>query len=164
MPSEVPTTVRARPRKARLVCWIVAPLVVIVFSLVATGLRGSTGAGKGVFEAGDQLAMVGLGILGALGILLFTRPRVEADVREVRVRNVLGSYDLPWEVVREVKFNRGAPWVTLDLQDDDVVAVMAVQATDKEYAVTAVRGLRALLAANRAAHAGNSPIQESGAT
>jgi hypothetical protein len=152
MPSEAPAPVRARPRKARVVCWIVAPLVLVVFSLVATGLRGSTGEGEGVFQAGDQLAMVGLGILGALGILLFTRPRVEADVTGVRVRNVLGYYDLPWEVVREVKFNRGAPWVTLDLQDDDVVAVMAVQATDKEYAVTAVRGLRALLAANRAAH------------
>jgi hypothetical protein len=148
-----PQVVRARPRKARLVCWIAAAAVVVVFSLVATGLRGSTGEGKGVFEAGDQLAMVGLGFLGALGILLFTRPRVEADVHRVRVRNVIGSYDLPWEVVREIKFNRGAPWVTLDLQDDDVVAVMAVQATDKEYAVTAVRGLRALLAANRAAHA-----------
>jgi hypothetical protein len=152
MPSDAPAPVRARPRKARVVCWIVAPLVLVVFSLVATGLRGSTGEGEGVFQAGDQLAMVGLGILGALGILLFTRPRVEADSTGVRVRNVLGSYELPWEVVREVKFNRGAPWVTLDLQDDDVVAVMAVQATDKEYAVTAVRGLRALLAANRVAH------------
>jgi hypothetical protein len=60
------------------------------------------------------------------------------------VRNLLGFYDLPWEVVRAVKFNRGAPWVTLELEDDDVVAVLAVQAADKEYALRAVRGLRAL--------------------
>src|SRR5690349_6157663 len=112
-PAEQPRTVRARPRKARVVCWIVAPLVAVVFAAVATGLRGSTGDGQGVFQGGDQLAMVGLGILGALGILLFTRPRVDADVHGVRVRNVIGSYDLPWEVVREIKFNRGAPWVTL---------------------------------------------------
>jgi hypothetical protein len=145
----VTEVVRVRPRKARVVCWIAAAAVVAVFSVVATGLRGSTGEGRSVFQAGDQLAMVGLGVLGALAILLFTRPRVEADARGVRVRNVIGSYDLPWEVVRAVRFNRGAPWATLDLQDDDVVAVMAVQAADKEYAVEAVRGLRRLLDAHR---------------
>jgi Bacterial PH domain len=132
-----------------VVCWVAAVAVFVVFALVATGLRGSTGEGRGVFEAGDQLAMVGLGALGALAVLLLTRPRVEADARGIRVRNVIGFYDLPWEVVRGVRFNRGAPWATLDLADDDVVAVMAVQAADKEYAVEAVRALRTLLEAHR---------------
>jgi Bacterial PH domain len=147
-PPQVPLVVRARPRRARVVCWLAAVAVVVVFSLVATGLRGTTGEGGAAFQSGDQLAMVGLGVLAALGILMFTRPRVEADARGVRVRNIIGSYDLPWEVVRAVRFNRGAPWVTLDLQDDDVVAVMAVQAADREYALAAVRGLRSLLAAS----------------
>jgi hypothetical protein len=148
--------VRARPRKARVVCWIAAGAVVVVCSLVATGLRGPTGDGHAVFQAGDQYAMVGLGLVGALAILMFTRPRVEADARGVRIRNVVGSYDLPWEVVRAVRFNRGAPWATLDLQDDDSVAVMAVQAADKQYAVEAVQGLRTLLAEHRAANAAQS--------
>jgi Bacterial PH domain len=148
--------VRARPRKARVVCWVAAVAVVAVFALVATGLRGPTGEGRGVFQAGDQIAMVGLGVLGALAILLFTRPRVEADSRGIRVRNVIGSYDLPWGVVRAVRFNRGAPWATLDLEDDDVVAVMAVQAADKKYAVEAVRGLRTLLAAHRGEISGSA--------
>ena len=47
-------------------------------------------------------------------------------------------------MVRAVRFGRGAPWATLELQDDDVVSVMAVQAADKEYAVEAIRVLRAL--------------------
>jgi Bacterial PH domain len=80
-------------------------------------------------------------------VLTLTRPRVEADAEGIRVRNLLGSYELPWAVVRAVRFGRGAPWATLDLRDDDVVAVMAVQAVDKQYAVDAVRGLRALHAA-----------------
>jgi len=37
--------------------------------------------------------------------------------------------------------------------DDEVVGMLAVQAADKEYAVQAVRSLRTLLEANRAAHA-----------
>jgi hypothetical protein len=104
-----------------------------------------------VFQRGDQVAMIGLGVLAAAGILMFTRPRVEADGAGVRVRNIVGSYELPWDLVREVRFSRGAPWASLELTDDDVVAVMAVQAADKERAVEAVRSLRALLAAHRQA-------------
>jgi hypothetical protein len=85
----------------------------------------------------------------ALGVLLFTRPRVWADRQGIRVRNVLGSYELPWEVVRAVRFNASSPWATLDLADDDTVAVMAIQRSDKDSALTAIRGLRALLAAHQ---------------
>ncbi|MQA24401.1 MAG: PH domain-containing protein [Micromonosporaceae bacterium] len=143
--TQTPDVVRARPRRAAAVCWIAAIAVVVVFSVVATGLRGGT-EGGGVFGAADQVAMVGLGLLGALGILSFTRPRAEADKNGIRVRNVVGSYDLPWDVVRAVRFGRGAPWASLELVDDDVVAVMAIQAADKEHAVEAVRQVRRLLA------------------
>jgi hypothetical protein len=148
--TEVPAVVRYRPRRIRLVCWVAAPITVGLFTVIALGLRGSTGDGQGVFEAGDQWAMIGLGVLAALGILRFARPRVEADGDGLRVRNVIGGYDLPWELVRSVRFGRGAPWATLDLADDDVVAVMAIQAADKEHAVVAVRALRALHAAHHA--------------
>ena len=98
--------------------------------------------------------MIVLGVLGALGILMFTRPRVEADERGIRIRNLVGGYDLPWDVVRSVQFTRGAPWASLELRDDDLIPMMAIQATDKKYALEALRGLRALLAA---AQAGEEP-------
>ena len=146
------TTVKARPVKATRVAWVLAVLVVAVFTAVGTTLRGATDSGKGVFQAGDQFAMIGLGVLAALGILMFTRPRVEADARGIRIRNLIGSYDLPWDVVRSIEFRRGSPWASLELRDDDVIAIMAVQAADRAHAVAAVRGLRALLAASRAEH------------
>jgi hypothetical protein len=130
---------------------ILAVLVFAIFAVVATALHGATDSGKGVFQTSDQMAMIGLGVLGALGILAFTRPRVRADERGIHIRNVIGGYDLPWEVVRSVQFHKGAPWASLELQDDDVVALMAVQAADKGQAVATVRALRALLAAHRAA-------------
>jgi hypothetical protein len=141
--------VRSRPVKATRVAWVLAALVVAVFTAVGTTLRGATDSGRGVFQAGDQVAMIALGVLAALGILLFTRPRVDADERGIRVRNVIGSYDLPWDVVRSIEFRRGSPWASLELRNDDVVAIMAVQAADRAKAVTAVRGLRALLVASR---------------
>jgi Bacterial PH domain len=148
-------TVVIRPRKVRRVCWVLAPSVALLFAVLATLLRGPTGGdSEGVFQPGDQIAMIVLGLLAGAAILVFTRPKVVADERHIRVQNVLGGYDLPWSVVRRIRFDKGNPWVSLELEDDEVVAVMAVQAADKEHAVAATRQLRALLAA---AHAAASP-------
>ncbi len=149
MTDELPAVLRVRPRRIRVVVWIAAPLVVVVCTLLALGLRGSFNDTGAAFETADQVAMVVLGVLAALGLLIFARPWVEADAAGVRVRNLLGYYDLPWDEVRAIRFNRGVPWVTLELADDEVVSVLAVQATDKEHAIRAVRGLRALHAAAR---------------
>lgn len=138
------SVVTVRPRRIRLVCWVSAVALLVVFSAGAASLHGSTGDGYGSFQRGDQLAMVGLGLFGALGILLFTRPRVVADARGVRVRNVIGSHELPWEVIRGVRFDRGAPWASLELHDDDLLPMVALQAADKERAVEGVRALRRL--------------------
>ena len=83
-------------------------------------------------------------LLAAGASLLLARPSLEADDSGVRVRNLFGTVDLPWAVIRGVRFNRGSPWVTLDLHDDDLISVLALQAADKEHAVRAVRALRDL--------------------
>ncbi|GAB1641621.1 hypothetical protein KRMM14A1259_20440 [Krasilnikovia sp. MM14-A1259] len=133
-----------RPRRIRWVAGAAAVAVVVLFTVLSFGLHGATGDGFGRFERGDQSAMVGLGVLIALGILAFTRPRVSADAAGVKVRNVIGGYDLPWSVVRAVRFDRNSPWATLELHDDETVSVHALQAADREYAVEGVRTLRAL--------------------
>ncbi|MEW2379943.1 PH domain-containing protein [Micromonospora sp. NPDC047812] len=143
-------SVHLRPRRIRVVCWASAAVLFVVFSLLATSLSGATGNGYGSFQRGDQIAMVGLGVLGALAVLIFTRPRVDANASGVRVRNVVGSYELPWEVVRGVRFDRGAPWASLELHDDDLLPMVALQAADKERAVEGVRALRRLHQAHQA--------------
>jgi hypothetical protein len=141
--------VRLRPRRLRMMCWVLAPSVVVVFTALGLALHGSTGEGAATFQRGDSFAMIGLGVLGALVILLFTRVRVEADARGIRVRNVVGSYNLPWEVVRAVRFDRGSPWASLELHDDELVPMIALQAVDKDSAVAGVRALRALREAHQ---------------
>jgi len=149
-----PAAVRVRPRRIRLVCWILAPALFLMFSLLSIGLHGPTGSGAATFQRGDQLAMVGLGVLGGALVLLFTRPRVEADAHGVRVRNVIGSYDLPWNAVRAVRFDRGSAWANLELQDDELVPILALQVVDRELAVDGVRALRALHSAHQERPAG----------
>ena len=150
-----------RPRRLRRVCWVLAPVVVVFLAVLGALLRGPVGGGptSGVFKGGDQVAMIVLGFLAGGAILLFTRPRVVADPQHIEVRNVIGSHTLPWSVVRGIVFERGNPWVSLDLEDDDTLAVMAVQAADKEHAVAAVRALRALHAASRDPRAAASPAE-----
>ncbi len=135
------------PRRLVRVCRAAAAVLVLVFAAVAVALR--FGPDAAVFGVADQVAMVLLGVLGAAAVLSLTRVRVEADTSGVRVRNVVGEKVLPWQVVREVRLDPGASWASLDLQDDDTVALLAVQANDGERAVRAVLALRALLAASR---------------
>nr|BFE69696.1 hypothetical protein GCM10020092_029970 [Actinoplanes digitatis] len=137
-------TVVFRPRRIRWVVGATAAAVVVLFTVLSFGLHGSTGDTMGQFQRGDQGAMIGLGVLIGLGILAFTRPRVIADAAGVKVRNVLGGYELPWSAVRAVRFDRNSPWASLEMLDDDTVPVHALQAVDKEYAVEGVRALRAL--------------------
>ncbi|WP_157441612.1 MULTISPECIES: PH domain-containing protein [Actinoplanes] len=139
-----------RPQKIRWVAGTLALGVVVLFTVLSFGLHGQGGfenagqVGSGSFQRGDQAAMVGLGVLIGLGILAFCRPRVTADDQGVHVRNVVGGYDLPWAVVRAVRFDRNSPWAQLELLDDEQVSIHALQAVDKDYAVDGVRSLRAL--------------------
>jgi Bacterial PH domain len=145
-----------RPKRVRVVAWIAAVAILAVFSAIATALTGPTGEGNAVFRPGDQAAMIGLGVCGALGALAFARPRVWATEQGIRVRNVFQTLELPWNVVRSVRFDAGHPWAQLELEDDDTVSLLAIQAVDKEYAVDAIRGLRRLHAAYVTAGAGPS--------
>jgi hypothetical protein len=137
-----PPVVRARPVRLRRICAGTAAVVLAVFTVAAVLLpAGSAGA---AFGRADQVALLGIGVLVAAGVLLVGRPTLEADARGLRVRNILGSHDLPWGLVRAVSFRDGSPWASLDLVDDETVALMAVQAGDGERALATVRALRRL--------------------
>ncbi len=133
---------QVRPRRALRAAILSAVVLVAVFSVVAALLRETpTGV---YFRVADQVAMVLLGVLLAGGALLFARPRLRADAEGVEVRNLLATHRLPWALVQEVSFPDGASWARLELPDDEYVAVMAIQAADRQHAVTALRRLREL--------------------
>lgn len=144
-----PDALVIRPRKLLIVCRAVALVLVLVFGVVAYLLpRGSAGGQQ--FGLPDQIAFFCIGLLLAWAALQFTRVRVEADATGIRVRNYVGDKVLPWQVVAAVRFEDGAPWASLDLQDDDTVALLALQANDGKQTVEAVLALRELLVASRA--------------
>jgi hypothetical protein len=132
-----------RPRRVRIACAIGAACIFVLFTIIGVALTNAT------FKPGDKYAMIGLGVVFAAGILLIARPRVQADAEGITVRNIIGGYRLPWAAIRQVRFDRGQPWLYLELENDDAVAVLAVQAVDKELAVAVVRNLRLLHAEAR---------------
>lgn len=135
-------TFQARPHKARVIAVAVAVLFVAVFVVVAVLLpHESTGVN---FYVSDQVAMIGIGLVLALGSLWFARPRLRADGDGVEVRNMLGTHRYPWTQVEAVSFPDGSPWARLELPDDEYVPIVAVQAIDGERAVTAMREIRRL--------------------
>lgn len=135
-------TYQARPRKVRILSAIVAVIFVAVFTVVAILLRNTpTGV---YFYLSDQIAMVGVGVLLAIGALMFGRPRVRADHTGVEVRNMLGTRKYGWDEIETVSFPESSAWARLELPDDEYVPVLAVQAIDGERAVVAMRELRRL--------------------
>jgi hypothetical protein len=132
----------------RLLCALVAAVVVAVGLFVALTMpANSAGVDFGVV---DQIATAGVALLLGAGVLWLGRSRVDADAETIRFRNVALTHELPWDAVRTVAFDRTSSWASLRLRNDDEVALFAVQAVDREHAVRAVEGLRALLAAAEA--------------
>jgi PH (Pleckstrin Homology) domain-containing protein len=141
-----PHPVSAVPLRMRIVCACTAVALVAFMTVVAVLLKSST-TGVVAFRTSDQIAMAGLGVVLGAVIVWLSRPRVDGDATGIRVRNIVGSYQLPWSVVRSVRFDRHSPWASLLLTNGEEVAVLALQAADQERALRAVEGLRALLAA-----------------
>ncbi|TFV50377.1 PH domain-containing protein [Blastococcus sp. TF02A-35] len=133
----------------RLVLAVVAAVVVVVMVLVALTLPSTTNT---VVDYGpvDQVAIAGLGLVLAFGVVFLGRSRVDADADGVRVRNLLVHHQLPWTAVRAVRFDRTSYWGSLLLENGDEVSLLGLQSFDAQSAVRGVEALRALHAAARA--------------
>lgn len=153
MTGSPPAAVSAVPRRMRLLCALAGVVVFGALLVVALTLPSSS---TGVVQFGvvDQVAIAGLGLVLGAGCVWLGRSRVDADAERVRFRNVVLTHELPWQAVRAVRFDRKSSWASLLLENGDEMSVLAVQAVDREYAVRAVEGLRALHAAARA----NDPV------
>ena len=146
MRSDETTTVRARPHKTAAIAWTASAVVLVVFVITAFVMkRYNAGA---TFGTKDQIATVLIGIVVALLLIMPTYPRLIADEHEIRIRSFLGNYRvIPWDVVVDVRFPAKVRFAQLVLPGEETLAVYAVQRWDKDRAVEAMDGLRALFAA-----------------
>jgi hypothetical protein len=92
------------------------------------------------FGTVDQVAMVGLGLVLGAGICSSGRSRWTPTRPACAFRNVVASTSCPGRRCAPSRFDRKSPWASLLLRNGDEVALLAVQAVDKERAVRAVEG------------------------
>jgi hypothetical protein len=141
--SETPTVVEARPLKMVRAGYALSAFVLIVFIVIALVMRR---ASDGVpFTYKDQWGTFAIGVILAGLCFMLTRPRLHADAEAIRLRAFLGGWrTVPWDVVVRIDFPRNVRFARIVLPGEETFAVYAVQRWDGEYAVAAMRGLRAL--------------------
>ena len=125
--------------------------VVILAAHVAVGVLLKVGSTGVYFQTADQIAIAGLGVVFAGAALLFARPRLRAGKAGLAVRNMLGEKLIAWSDVVGVSFPVGARWARVDLEDDEYIPLMAIQAVDKDRAVAAMDAVRELASRYRPA-------------
>jgi hypothetical protein len=139
---DAPVLLQVRPRRITILASIAATLVIGSMVVIGLLLRDTN---EGVtFTMNDQIGLIGIGLVFGAVIMTAARPRLRADEDGMAVRNVFGETFVPWPLVVRVAFPPGAHWAELQMPDDEVKAVMAIQAMDRGRAVTALERLRAL--------------------
>jgi hypothetical protein len=118
-----------RPRRGRILPLVMAGIAVAVCTVVAIGMGAA-----GEWQVGDQLALVGLGLGLAAFLGRYASIKAVPDGVGLTVRNLMLTRTVSWDEILEVRFPDGAPWVTLELDDTDELAVMAIQRADGRLA------------------------------
>ncbi len=119
-------------RRARVVATTMGALSLVIFGGLAVLLP--TNAGLTTWQGGDRVLVALIGVLIAAGCWRYAGIRAVPTPDGLLVRNLVVTRRVAWAQVIGVQFGGGAPWVTLELDDTDTVAVMAIQRADGEQA------------------------------
>lgn len=136
-----------RPRRGALVARASAVAMVLVFLGLAVLAPGG-------WSSADRVLTVAFAVLVAAGLWRFGMVRAQPSPAGLRVVNLVQARQLEWaQIVRVNSFSGGSPWVMLELDDTEELAVMGIQRADGEFA----RAEAARLAALVQHHSGPDP-------
>lgn len=116
----------------------------VVFGAIGVVMSTQSVAGWG---PGDGLMFFGLGVLIALIAWRYASIVAVPSRSGLVVRNLVLTRTLEWPEIVRIQFGGGEPWVSLDLEDGDTVAVMAIQKADGPVAGREASRLAALVQA-----------------
>lgn len=142
-PDEVTLPHTWRPYGARVAGVVAASLLLILVVVVWVAFTADQ---RARFSPLQRVSLIGIGVMGFAAWYALMRSRVSADERGVTVVNGYRSRMFEWSQVVAVNLRRGAPWAGMDLSDGTSISMIAIQGSDGQRAVSAVRQLRRLLA------------------
>ncbi len=125
-----------RPVGARMVAYGCCAVLIVVTIVVGIALPPEI-----TFTPFELFTLL-LTLLAFLAVLHgIGRSYVRVYDDGLEVLNGYRRHRIPWGVMRGISMNRGAPWPTLVLQDDDRVMLFAIQGSDGDAASEAVQDL-----------------------
>lgn len=125
-----------RPVGARVVAYGACVAVIAVTIVIGVALPAE------ITFTPFELVTLAFTLLTILAILHgIGRSYVRVDDDGLEVLNGYRRRRIPWGVMRGVSMNRGAPWPTLVLHDDERVMLFAIQGSDGHAASDAVQDL-----------------------
>ncbi len=133
-----------RPRRGRAVALGVVWASLAIFGAIAVLMPTQV---DGRWGLGDRLMFLGLGIAVAALAWRFASIVAVPSREGLVVRNLVVTRSLQWPEVVGIQFGGGEPWVSLDLDDGDTLAVMAIQKADGDVAGREASRLAALIQA-----------------
>jgi MFS family permease len=134
-----------QPRRGRLVSGVFAVLSILVFGTIAALLPGIDQGGN--WRLGDRLFFLGTGLAIAALLWRYATIRATPNRETLTVRNLFTTRTVEWSAVVDLRFAGGDPWVTVELDDTDLLAVMAIQKADGAYGRAEASRLAALIQA-----------------
>jgi hypothetical protein len=93
----------------------------------------------------DRSMLVLCGLAFAAALWRFASIRATPSPQGLVIRNLVSTRTLEWAQIIRVQFGGGAPWVSVDLDDTDTVAVMAIQKADGDFGQAEASRLMALV-------------------
>ena len=125
-----------RPVGARVVAYGACVAVIAVTIVIGVALPAE------ITFTPFELVTLAFTLLTILAILHgIGRSYVRVDDDGLEVLNGYRRRRIPWGVMRGISMNRGAPWPTLVLHDDERVMLFAIQGSDGHAASEAVQDL-----------------------
>ena len=125
-----------RPVGARVVAYGACAAVIAVTIVIGVALPAE------ITFTPFELVTLAFTLLTILAILHgIGRSYVRVDDDGLEVLNGYRRRRIPWGVMRGISMNRGAPWPTLVLHDDERVMLFAIQGSDGDAASEAVQDL-----------------------
>lgn len=135
-----------RPFGPRMAAAVFAVILVGAFAWLWVSFDDETKAAVNGLEKITVVFFIGLGLVLLNGL---ARSRVVAREDGLTVVNGYRTRRLGWAEVGTVRFPQGAPWPHLDQGEEERISLLGIHASDGARAATAIRELRAVVAAHR---------------